>query len=168
MASYILRVYYSCLKNVIGIKSYDVSHCFGRKISVHTFFVGDIGHWLISKALSTLIRFQTKTELYCSGFFYRPHCNAENNHRKRSHSKTLSRVERFENDAFFSVDGENDAIWKRWRHQRPLNREYPKWQTNATMWLQFRGPIYWNAHASSSLEHAHWEYKSVFITHTAL
>ena len=26
--------------------------------------------------------------------------NAENDHRKRSHSKTLSRVERFENDAF--------------------------------------------------------------------
>ena len=40
-----------------------------------------------------LIRFQTKTELFCSGY-------AENDHRKRSHSKTLSRVERFENDAF--------------------------------------------------------------------
>ena len=29
-----------------------------------------------------------------------PHYNTENDHRKRSHSKTLSRVERFENDAF--------------------------------------------------------------------
>ena len=33
---------------------------------------------------------------------------------------------------------------------------------------QFRGPIYWNAHASSSFEHAHWGYKSVFKTVTAL
>ena len=41
---------------------------------------------------------------------------------------------------FSSVDGENDAIWKRRRHQDaiPLNREYPKWRTDATMWLQFR------------------------------
>ena len=54
-----------------------------------------------TKAPSTLIRFQTKTELFCSGYGYRPHYNAENNHRKRSHSKTLSRVERFENDAFW-------------------------------------------------------------------
>ena len=52
---------------------------------------------------STLIRFQTKTELFCSGYGYRPHYNAENDHRKRSHSKTLSRVERVE----------NDACWKR-------------------------------------------------------
>ena len=46
----------------------------------------------------------------------------KNDLRKRSHSKTLSRVERFENDAFWkrcflSSDGEHDAIWKRWRHQ---------------------------------------------------
>ena len=41
--------------------------------------------------------------------------------RKRTVSKTLSRVERFENGTvwkrcFPSVDGENDTIWKRWRH----------------------------------------------------
>ena len=53
-----------------------------------------------TQAPSTLIRFQTKTGLFCSGYVYRPHYNAENDHRKRSHSKTLSRVERFENDAF--------------------------------------------------------------------
>ena len=53
------------------------------------------------KAPSRLIRFQTKTELFCSEYGYRPHYNAENDHRKRSHSKTLSRVERFENDAFW-------------------------------------------------------------------
>ena len=38
--------------------------------------------------------------LFCSGYGYRAHYNAENDHRKRNHSKTLSRVERFENDAF--------------------------------------------------------------------
>ena len=53
------------------------------------------------KVPSTLIRFQTKTELFCSGYGYRPHYNAENDHWKRSHSKTLSRVERFESDAFW-------------------------------------------------------------------
>ena len=37
----------------------------------------------------------------CSGYGYRPHYNAKNDHRKRSHSKTLSRVERFENDAYW-------------------------------------------------------------------
>ena len=58
--------------------------------------------WLqmVTEAPSTLIRFQTKTELFCSGYGYRPHYNAENDHRKRSHSKTLSRVERCENNAF--------------------------------------------------------------------
>ena len=40
-----------------------------------------------AKAPSTLIRFQTKTELFCSGYSYRPHYNAQNDHRKRSHSK---------------------------------------------------------------------------------
>ena len=45
--------------------------------------------------------FSRKTELLCSGHGYRPHYNAGNDHRKRSHSKTLSRVERFENDAFW-------------------------------------------------------------------
>ena len=54
-----------------------------------------------TQAPSTLIRFQTKTELFCSGCGYRPHYNAVNDHWKRSHSKTLSRVERFENDAFW-------------------------------------------------------------------
>ena len=63
------------------------------------------------QAPSTLIRFQTKTELFCSAYGYRPHYNAENDHRKRSHSKTLS-----------SVDGENDAIWKRCLHQNRHDR----------------------------------------------
>ena len=51
---------------------------------------------------------------------------------------------------FSSVDGENDAIWKRCYLKtvtsskeiragaRPLDHEYPKWGTDATMWLQFR------------------------------
>ena len=55
---------------------------------------------LKNKAPSTLIRFQTKTELFCFGYGYRLHYNAENDHRKRSYSKTLSRVERLENDVF--------------------------------------------------------------------
>ena len=61
-----------------------------------------------NKTPSTLIRFQMKTELFCSGYGYRPHYNAENDHRKRSHSKTLFRVKRYENDAFF----ENAVFWK--------------------------------------------------------
>ena len=32
----------------------------------------------------------------------------------------------------------------------------------ASISRQFRGPIYWNAHASSSFDHAHWGYNSVF------
>ena len=79
---------------------------------------------------------------------------------------------------FSSVDRENDVIWKRWRNQnrqprtRPLDCEYPKWRTDATMWLQFSCQfhelIYWNVHALSSFEHAHWGYKSVFKTDMAL
>ena len=38
----------------------------------------------------------------------------------------------------------------------------------ASISRQFRGPIYWNAHGSSSFEHGHWEYNSVFQTDTAL
>ena len=43
-----------------------------------------------NQAPSTLIRFQRKTEMFCYGYGYRPHYNAENDHRKRSHSKTPS------------------------------------------------------------------------------
>ena len=32
----------------------------------------------------------------------------------------------------------------------------------ASISRQFREPIYWNAHASSSFDHAHWGYNSVF------
>ena len=38
----------------------------------------------------------------------------------------------------------------------------------ASISRQFRGPIYWNAHASSSFVHAHWGDKSVFKTETVL
>ena len=73
---------------------------------------------------------QTKTILFCSGYRYRPHYNAENDQRKRIDPKTLYKVERFENGTvwkrcFPSVrGGENDAIWKRWCHQAAgsLNR----------------------------------------------
>ena len=53
-----------------------------------------------AKAPSTLIRFQTNTELLCSGYGCRPYYNVENDHLKRSH-QTLPKVERFENDAFW-------------------------------------------------------------------
>ena len=45
---------------------------------------------------------------------------------------------------FSSVDEENDAIWKRWCHQKtlpgasPLDLDYPKWRTDSTIWIQFR------------------------------
>ena len=68
------------------------------------------------KAPSTLIRFQTKTELFCSGYGYRPHYNAENDHRKRSpafenalQSGAISK-RCFLKTLFSSGDGENDAI----------------------------------------------------------
>ena len=38
-----------------------------------------------------------KTEMFFSGLVYRPHVFVENGHRKRIFSKTLSRVETFEN-----------------------------------------------------------------------
>ena len=66
---------------------------------------------------------------------------------------------------FSSVDCENDAIWKRWRHQ---NHSTVSLQNGGQalpcrfILRQFRGPIYWNAHASSSFDHAHWGYNSVF------
>ena len=96
-----------------------------------------------AKAPSTLIRFQTKTELFCSGYGYRPHYNAENGAiRKRSPEWSDLKT------VFSSVDGENDGIWKRWRHQNKQGQapnhstvEYPKWQTHATMWLQFHANL---------------------------
>ena len=131
------------------------------------------------QAPSTLIRFQTKTELFCSGYRYRPHYNAENDHRKRSHSKTLSRVERFENDAFWkrcflvytekTMLSENGDVIKIDTTGRQTTRPWvSKCRIDTTMWLQFRGPIYWNAHASSSFEHAYWGCNSVFKTDMAL
>ena len=195
-----------------------------------------------------LIRFQTKTKLFCSGYGYRPRYNAKSDHRKRSHLKTLFRVERSENDAFWkrcflvwrekTMLSENGDIIRN-RHDRapdhstlsiqngeqtlPFGFNRPRsiyqysnmaprlsGQTSifgvvsfvskslmgiegqkklekfailtrkprSHAWIliyrtwpiprQFRGLIYWNVHASSSFEHAHWGYKSVFKTDTAL
>ena len=77
---------------------------------------------------------------------------------------------------FSSVDGENDAIWKRWRHQNRHDRAPDHSTVNiqngryhvASISRQFRGPRYWNALASSSFEHVHWGHNSVFKTDTAL
>ena len=56
---------------------------------------------------------------------------------------------------------------------RPLDPEYPKWRTDATMWLQFCANfagryIEMRMRAPSFFEHAHRGYKSVFKTDTAL
>ena len=130
-----------------------------------------------TQAPSTLIRFQTKTELFCSGYGYRPHYNAENDHRKRSHSKTLSRVEWFENDAFWkryflvwtvkTMLSENGGVIKTDTTVRQTTRPWVSKMVDrryhvASISRQFCGPIYWNAHASSSFDHAHWGYNSVF------
>ena len=94
----------------------------------------------VSKTPSTLHRFQTKTILFCSGYGYRPHYIAENDHRKRINSKTLSRVERFENGTV------ENAVFLVWTAKmmlsenepttlgcRPFNREYPTWGTESLL-----------------------------------
>ena len=121
-------------------------------------------------------------ELFCSGYGYRPHYNAVNDHRKRSHSKTLSRVERFENDAFWkrcflvwtekTMLSENGDVIKIDTTGRQTTRPWVSRMADTRYHVtsisrQFRGPIYWNAHASSSFENLHWGYKSVFKTDTA-
>ena len=130
-------------------------------------------------APSTLIHFQTKTELFCSRYGYRPHYNAENDHRKRSNSKTLSRVEWFENDAFWkrcflvwtekTMLSENGDVIKRDTTGRQTTRPWVSKMVDrrfhvASISRQFRRLIYWNAFTSSSFEHAHWGYNSVFKT----
>ena len=100
------------------------------------------------EAPSTLIRFQTKrSSVFCSGYDYRPHYNAENDHRKRSHSKTLSRMEWFENDAFWkrcflvwtekTILSENGDVIKMDTTGRLTTRPWV-WRTDTTIWLQFR------------------------------
>ena len=138
---------------------------------------------ITTKAPSTLIRFQTKTELVCSEYGYRPHYNAENDHRKRSHSKTLSRVERFENDAFWkrcflvwtekTMLSENGDVIRIDTTGRQTTRPWVSKMADrryhvASISRQFHRPMYWNAHVSSIFEHAHLGYKSVFKTDTAL
>ena len=107
----------------------------------------------------------------------------KNDRRKRSHSKTFSRVERFENDAFWkrcflvwmekTMLSENGDVIKIDTTGRQTTRPWVSKMADrryhvASISRQFRGPIYWNAHASSSFEHAHWGHKSVFKTDTAL
>ena len=100
-------------------------------------------------APSTLIRFQTKTELFCSGYGYRPHYNFENDHRKRTIRKRSPewsdlKMMLFEN-AVLQCGRRKRCYLKMATSSkqtrpgaRPLDRQYPKWRTDATMWLQFR------------------------------
>ena len=108
------------------------------------------------------------------------HCSLENcciteaqstlQHRKRSHSKTLSRVERFENDAFWkrflvwtekTMLSENGDVIKIDTTGRQTTRPWVSKMVDrcyhvASISRQFRRPINWNAHASSSFAHVHW------------
>ncbi len=121
--------------------------------------------------------FSNENGAVCSGYGYRPHYYAENDHRKRSHSKTLSRVERFEKDDFWkrcfivwtvkTMLSENGDVIKidttrRQTTQPWLSKMAERRYHVAPISRQFHGPIYWNAHASSSFDHAHWGCDSVF------
>ena len=84
--------------------------CVRRRLNFYT----DTGSWQIPYTkrsitnVDLLDRVHTKMETWKRSCFapdtaivHRYDYNAENDHRKRSHSKALSRVERFENDAFW-------------------------------------------------------------------
>ena len=68
-------------KNIIitaPISIYTITRC----ICVHACFDDQ----LLLRPCPHYNRFQTKTILFCSGYGYRPHYNAENDHRKRKRS----------------------------------------------------------------------------------
>ena len=112
----------------------------------------------MTKAPSTLIRFQMKTELFCSRYGYRPHYNAENDHRKRSHSKTLSRVERFENNAFLK------RCFLVWTVKTMLseNDDVIKMPNHSTVSIQNGGQALPCGFNFAPISHAHLGYNSVF------
>ena len=68
-----------------------------------------------------------------------------------------------ENGEVIKIDTAGRQTTRQWV-SKMADRRYHK----DSISRQFRGPIYWNAHASSSFEHAHWGYKSVFKTDTTL
>ena len=59
-----------------------------------------------STALSTRMRFHLTTQLFVNGYGFRPHVPDENDRRKRNFSKTLSRLELFENAVFACTCGQ--------------------------------------------------------------
>ena len=76
-------------------------HCDKRREMSKT--LKRLNHRILSyfSAPSTLIRFQTKTELFCSGYGHRPHYNAENGAiRKRSPEWSDLKTMLFENAVF--------------------------------------------------------------------
>ena len=116
-----------------------------------------------------------KTEVFCSGYGYRPHYTAKSDHQKRSHSKMFSRVGRFENNAFWkrcflvwtektmlSEDGDVIKIDTTGRQTTParVSKMADRRYHVPSILRQFRRLIYWNVHASSLFEYAHWGYKS--------
>ena len=127
-----------------------------------------------NKTPSAIIRFQTKTGLFC----YRPHYHAENYHWKRAIRKRSPEWSDLKTMLFWkrcflvgteeTMLSENGDTTGRQTTRPWLSKMADRRYHVASISRQFRGPIYWNAHASSSFEHAHWGYKSVFKTDTAL
>ena len=61
----------------------------------------------------TRIRFWLKTEIFSFGLAFCPHVSRENDHRKRIFSKTLYRVEMFENACFlFTCGGTKTKVFE--------------------------------------------------------
>ena len=96
-----------------------------------------------SKALSTCIRIFLKTQLFFYGVAFRPQVNDENGHQKRNFSKTLSKVELFENAVFLFSCGRK-KVWKRnfsktltshLRSQATLQREISNMVDNRVFFL---------------------------------
>ena len=69
-----------------------------------------------SEALSKRIRIILKTQPFFYGMAFRPNANNENGHQKRNFSKTLFKVELFENAVFlFSCERGGSCAFKRKR-----------------------------------------------------
>ena len=137
------------------------------------------GHfWIVfnvffSLAPSTLIRFKTKTELFCYGYGYRAHYNAENALQsgtiwkqcfwKRWFLEWTEKTMLSENGDVIKIDTTGRQTTRQW-----VSKMADRLYHVVSISRQFRRPISWNAHASSSFEHVHWEHKSGFKTDTAL
>ena len=108
------------------------------------------------QAPSTLIRFQTHTAIVHATT---PKTITENGAIRKRSLVWTEKTMLSENGVFIKIDTTGRKTTRPWV-SKMLDRRYHV----AAISHQFRGPIYWNAHASSSFEHAHWGYKGVFKT----